>query len=178
MYDDVRGTEKPQAGSDPSVGALTLHQICTMRGRDDVPPTTLLLPFTTHRLVAAVLHVTIHGMTPFILVAALAASVSDSSACHPVDGLDPHTLLSRAAAVTGLTRSSGQVLRTTAFDVVQHPFESDRMYPPYLAEVTTRDIWFDPSSGAERIASRTTVGGYVFDPGTTAGDGLAFVRRR
>jgi hypothetical protein len=132
-----------------------------------------MLPLATHRLVGAGRRFTIDGMPSFMLVAALAAVVSDGNSCQKVAGLDARTILSRAAERTGLTRSSGRVLRISAFDVVQHAFESDRMYPPYLAEVTSRDVWFEPTSGVERNTSRTTVGGYVYSSGTAAGDARA-----
>jgi hypothetical protein len=53
-------------------------------------------------------------------------------------------------------------LKTTAFDVTQHAQESDRMYPPALAEVGSLEDWFDPATGVERLTSHATIGGYDF----------------
>ena len=111
-------------------------------------------------------------MTVIVLVTAIAVALGDTGMCHKVSGADATALLRRAADVTGLPRSSDSVLRVTAFDVKQHGFESDRMYPPALAEVTNLDEWFDPKSGAERVTSRSTIGGYEFS-GSTLGDGRA-----
>lgn len=52
------------------------------------------------------------------------------------------------------------VLEQHAFDVTLHTFESDRMYPPSLAEVARVDAWFDPATGVERQETHGTIGGY------------------
>jgi hypothetical protein len=108
-------------------------------------------------------------MTSLILLAAAAVAFGDTGACQKLSGQDPTALLRRAAETTGLRRTTTSILELTAFDVVQHTFESDRMYPPSLAEVTSMDQWFDPTTGVERVTSRSTIGGYSFDA-TTLGD--------
>lgn len=107
-----------------------------------------------------------------MLIVATAALLGDSAPCQKIVGLDPATLLRRAADRTGLSRSRETVLKTTAFDVTQHAFESDRMYPPALAEVAGLDLWFDPLSGVERTTSHTTIGGYAYS-GESLGDARA-----
>jgi len=102
-------------------------------------------------------------MTPFILIAAMIVASGDSASCGKLSGLDANALLRRAAERTGLPRASGSVLKINAYDVRQHAFESDRMYPPSLAEVARIEEWFDPATGVERIASHSTIGGYEFD---------------
>jgi hypothetical protein len=104
-------------------------------------------------------------MPSTMLIAAVAALLGDSAACQKSTGLDPVDVLRRAAESTGLPRSAGEVLKTTAFDIKQHAFESDRMYPPALAEVSSLDQWFDPMSGVERAAMHSTIGGYEFSTG-------------
>src|SRR5262245_45191892 len=101
-------------------------------------------------------------MTNLILVGALAATLGDSAVCKNVSGLDPRALLERAAINTGLRGVSGAVLEVKAFDVTQHAYESDRMYPPALAEVASLEQWFDLQSGVERITAHSTIGGYEF----------------
>lgn len=110
-------------------------------------------------------------MTPLVLIAALAAALGDTSACRPAPGPDAHTLLSRAVERTGLDSTRG-VLDVHGYDVTDHAYESDRTYPPYLVDVTSIDQWFDPATGAERTASRTTIGGYEF-ASTSLGDARA-----
>ncbi|HEV2180516.1 MAG TPA: hypothetical protein VGR59_09355 [Gemmatimonadaceae bacterium] len=111
-------------------------------------------------------------MSPFLLITAFVAALADTGACRPVSGLDAHALLERAAARVGLDSARRNVLEVRGYDVRRHAFESDRMYPPYLAEVATLDEWLDPASGVERTASQTTIGGYEFGS-TTMGDARA-----
>jgi len=111
-------------------------------------------------------------MTSIILLAAAAIALGDTNSCQKIAGQDAAALLRRAAERTGLLSARGAVLKLTAFDVTQHTFESDRMYPPSLAEVNAQDQWFDPATGAERAVSRSTIGGYAF-ASTTLGDARA-----
>lgn len=115
-------------------------------------------------------------MTPFMLIAALIAS-ADSASCGKLSGLDASALLRHAAERTGLPRSSDSVLKVSAYDVSQHAFESDRMYPPSLAEVGRIEEWFDPATGVERIASHSTIGGYDFDRQTLGDSHASYVVR-
>jgi len=107
-------------------------------------------------------------MTIPILLAALVAASGDSGTCKPVAGLDARALLHRAAERTGLDAARGGVLKLNTFDVTQHTFESDRMYPPSLAEVKSLDEWFDPASGVERTSAHSTIAGYEFPSATIA----------
>ena len=102
-------------------------------------------------------------MTPFLLVVALAVGLGDSASCRPDTARDAAALVRRAAERTGLPTSRDTVLHVTAYDVTSHAFESDRMYPPALAEVASVDEWLDPSTGTQRIASHSTIGGYEAD---------------
>lgn len=111
-------------------------------------------------------------MSPLFLITALVAALADTGSCRPVSGFDAHALLERAAARTGLDSVGRGVLEVRGYDVRQHAFESDRMYPPYMAEVATLDEWLDPASGVERIASHSTIGGYEYSL-TTMGDARA-----
>src|SRR6185437_15782438 len=101
-------------------------------------------------------------MSPFLLITAFVAALADTGACRPVSGVDAHALLERAASRTGLDSAKHNILEVRGYDVRQHAFESDRMYPPYIAEVATLDEWLDPASGVQRTASQTTIGGYEF----------------
>ena len=100
-------------------------------------------------------------MTSIMLMTAIAAMLAEP-ACRSVPGVDAAALLRRAAERTGLPRSGATVLVTVAFDVKSHQFESDRMYPPALAEVAALEHWFDPATGVERVALHTTIGGYEY----------------
>jgi len=64
------------------------------------------------------------------------------------------------------------MLEVRGYDVVQHAYESDRTYPPYITEVQSLDEWLDPASGAQRTTSHSTIGGYEYG-GTTIGDARA-----
>ena len=111
-------------------------------------------------------------MSSFLLITAFVAALADTGTCRPVSGVDAHALLERAAARTGLDSAKRNILEVRGYDVRQHAFESDRMYPPYIAEVATLDEWLDPASGVQRTASQTTIGGYEFGL-TTMGDARA-----
>jgi len=111
-------------------------------------------------------------MTSILIATALAAALTNAGACRPLSGLDAHALLVRAAARTGLDSARRSVLEARGYDVVQHAFESDRTYPPYLSEVGTLDEWLDPATGVQRIASQSTIAGYAFAL-TTMGDARA-----
>jgi hypothetical protein len=117
-------------------------------------------------------------MSSIILAVTVAALLGDSTSCQKVTGIDATTVLRHAAERTGLTSASGKVLHVTAFDVRQHAYESDRVYPPYLTEVRRLDHWFDPASGVERITAHTTIGGYEYSAGTELGDARASYARR
>jgi hypothetical protein len=111
-------------------------------------------------------------MIPIILIAAFAATTARTPGCQPATGIDARALLDRAAVETGLNAAHGSVLKVDAFDVRQHAFESDRMYPPSLVEVTKLERWFDPTTGVARVTSRSTIGGYEFGA-STIGDAAA-----
>jgi hypothetical protein len=111
-------------------------------------------------------------MTTFMLFTAVSALLGASVPCQTTTGLDAAALLHRAADRIGLSRSGGTVLKTVAFDVRSHGYESDRMYPPVLAEVARLDHWFDPEKGVERVTSDATLGGYEFVVGSV-GDSRA-----
>jgi hypothetical protein len=124
-----------------------------------------MLPLTTWCFVSDSVRDSIVCMTSIMLIASVAALLGNAS-CETTIGLDAGALLRRAAERTGFPRSGGTVLKTVAFDVKAHAYESDRMYPPVLAEVARLDHWFDPASGVERVASHATLGGYEFGVGS------------
>ena len=109
-------------------------------------------------------------MTIIRLLASIAVAIGDSNTCHPAPGLDAATILRRAAERVGFPGLANSVLKIAAFDLTQHTFESDRMYPPSLVEVSSLDQWFDPATGVERVTSHSTIGGYEF-AGATIGNG-------
>jgi hypothetical protein len=123
-------------------------------------------PLTTRRYGSVKARDSIAAMTSFMLISAVATLLGGSAPCQKASGLDPSTVLRRAADRTGLPRSSAMILKTVAYDVKAHAYESDRMYPPVLAEVASLDQWFDPASGVERVASHATIGGYEFAVGS------------
>ncbi len=111
-------------------------------------------------------------MTSIFVIAAIAIALGDSASCRPTSGADAGTLLREAAERTGLTRARGEVLDVSAFDVRSHAFESDRTYPPALAEVARVHEWLDPATGAQRVESHSTLGGFEFGQ-TMLGDASA-----
>lgn len=116
-------------------------------------------------------------MTPIMLLAAIAVALGDSNSCQPAPGLDGTTLLHRAAAQIGLSQSTDRIVKISAFDVTRHTFESDRMYPPSLVEVTSLDQWFDPATGAERTTSHSTIAGYEFSAASLGNAHASFAIR-
>lgn len=60
--------------------------------------------------------------------------------------------LGRAWRAAGLDRLSRAVAHITVTDVSQQNFMSDRPYPPFFSFESEREIWFDPSTGAERTS--------------------------
>ena len=100
------------------------------------------------------------------LVLISGALLASADSCQPVARGDGSALLQTAARHIGLASARGKVLRQRGFDVIQHTFESDRTYPPSLAEVKRFDAWFDPATGAERQDTRSTIGGFEFGSST------------
>ncbi|HEY5061328.1 MAG TPA: hypothetical protein VII52_07310 [Gemmatimonadaceae bacterium] len=82
----------------------------------------------------------------------LLAALAWGQQCTPASG-DAPAVLRRAAQVIGLSRAAPKVLHVSATDVVRHDYESDRMYPPFLLQTSRIEEWFDPSTGADRIAT-------------------------
>jgi hypothetical protein len=116
-------------------------------------------------------------MTTITLLAAMAVAMGDTTSCRPAPGLDPTTILRRAADRIGFPGPANSVLKITAFDVKQHIFESDRMYPPSLVEVSSLDQWFDPATGVERVTSHSTIGGYEFAAATLGDSHASYIVR-
>jgi hypothetical protein len=103
----------------------------------------------------------------------LAASTTLSAPCKPATG-DAAAILHRAAEVMGMTRIGDRVLHIDATDIISHDYESDRWYPPYLLQPAPFTEWFDPTTGADRIAGGTTmIGGSQFGAATMLGGRLA-----
>ena len=99
-------------------------------------------------------------MLSLILISGVVLASADS--CRPAVDRNALELLQTAAQRTGLAAARGLVLKQRAFDVTNHAFESDRTYPPSLAEVKSVEAWFDPASGAERQETHATIAGYEF----------------
>jgi hypothetical protein len=114
-------------------------------------------------------------MISIILLSAALAVGADS--CQPASRLDAATLLQAAVRSTGLDRHRSSILKLRVFDVTQHTFESDRTYPPSLAEVKSFDEWFDASTGADRIDSHATIAGYEFGDNTIGAADASYVVR-
>lgn len=66
--------------------------------------------------------------------------------------------LERAVRATGLASLTG-ALRFAATESDVQSYQSDRMYPPFVASSTTAEFTFDPATGAERIRTLVPGGG-------------------
>jgi hypothetical protein len=77
--------------------------------------------------------------------------------CTPASGPGAEWL-DRASRVTGLAALSG-ALRFTAREGDAQFFQSDRMYPPFIAGSATAEFTFDPVSGAELARTLPPGGG-------------------
>lgn len=72
---------------------------------------------------------------------------------------DAAAILARAKAVLRFDRAAQAALHARAMSADVQNFESDRSYPPYFSSMVEEELWFDPQSGLERTASKTTFPG-------------------
>lgn len=101
-----------------------------------------------------------------ILLMATAASAQTAGA--PTTAAQ---VLARARDVMGFGKLSGGVVHLRWITSQEHPYESDRTYAPYLAQMTSGETWFDPESGVERNVSQTMYpGSGPTKPATSIGD--------
>jgi hypothetical protein len=104
---------------------------------------------------------------------AQSAPVSQIGRCTPATASDPRALLRDAGLALGLDRVGRGALHLRMTDAVLEDYQSDRTYPPFLLGFTSRETWYQPSSGVARHASRISFpfSGGDFPPllsGTTA----------
>jgi hypothetical protein len=108
------------------------------------------------------------------MMLSLALTVADSN-CRPArEPLNGPQLVRTALERTGLAAARGRALHVVGYDLHDHAFESDRMYPPSLVDVTDVDHWFDGGSGVERTTSQTSIAGYHFGGATLSSEARAF----
>jgi hypothetical protein len=75
------------------------------------------------------------------------------SGCHADrSGVAAATWLAGAATAIGMTRAGGRVLHVLPATESELADESDRAYPPFMVQVSSRDRWFDPMADVERAA--------------------------
>lgn len=72
----------------------------------------------------------------------------ENERCTAASG-DGAELLARGAKITGIAALQGAV-RFQGTETQAQPFQSDRMYPPFISATTAAEYTFDPVSGAER----------------------------
>ncbi|HEU4629425.1 MAG TPA: hypothetical protein VFS08_06745 [Gemmatimonadaceae bacterium] len=105
-------------------------------------------------------------LAPTAAAAAAAQSSPPAERCTAADG-DARALLTRALQATGMDRAAGRVLHLRAIDVEANDFQSDRTYPPYLATMTSSELWLDAASGVRRAATALTYPGQGPMPAVT-----------
>ncbi|MFL5496002.1 MAG: hypothetical protein ACJ8DC_16580 [Gemmatimonadales bacterium] len=88
---------------------------------------------------------------------AQAPRTSHAPSCTPAERTDPQTVLQDAARALGMTAIHGRVLHFRMTEATLEDYQSDRTYPPFFLAFTTRESWYQPTTGVVRHASR-----YVF----------------
>ncbi len=63
---------------------------------------------------------------------------------------DARAVLGRAGRILGLDSAQAHVLRMHSHEIVQHNFESDRPYRPFLMDVADHVSWLNVTNGVER----------------------------
>lgn len=66
---------------------------------------------------------------------------------------DPQSLINRAIEAVGINRAQDKVLHYNTMEGAEQNYQSDRTYPPFFSAMFSRELWFDPSTIAERSAS-------------------------
>jgi hypothetical protein len=89
--------------------------------------------------------------------------------CQPATG-DARAVLARASQVLGLDSAQGRVLRMHAREIVQHNYESDRPYRPFLTFVTDHVSWLDVTTGIERDSAMFAFGAFGSSMQVVIGD--------
>ncbi len=113
------------------------------------------------------LRISVGSFLPAVLLA-LPASVSaqqpwpgrtrlEAERCTVASGRGAEWL-ERAARATGLGSLTG-ALRFAATESDAQAYQSDRMYPPFIASSIAAEFAFDPATGAERITTLVPGGG-------------------
>lgn len=81
--------------------------------------------------------------------------------------------LRRSEEAVGMTLAAPGVVHFHGVEAQEQNYQSDRTYPPFFSSFVTRDLWFDPRTGVERIASEYTTLGGDFTPPTYVGTAAA-----
>jgi hypothetical protein len=78
------------------------------------------------------------------------ASASAQPQCRPAAPADARILLERSISALGLASVGTGVRSSTVTDVLNMPYQSDRMYPPYLWASRELRLYMDWSRGSQR----------------------------
>jgi hypothetical protein len=92
--------------------------------------------------------------------------------CHPATG-DARVVLAGAGHVLGLDDTQGRVLRMRSREIVEHNYESDRPYRPFLTFVADHVSWLDVATGVERDSSMSEFGAFGSVARVVVGDDRA-----
>lgn len=98
----------------------------------------------------------------FICMCTVAQSQPHDKSVKPTS-TDPKSLINRAIEAVGINRAQDKVLHYYIMEGAEQNYQSDRTYPPFFSAMSSTEIWFDPSTIAERSASTTVFPG--FGPG-------------
>ena len=93
------------------------------------------------------------------------ASTLAAPPCRPAPSSDGRLLIERSISALGLASVGSGVRSSTVTDVLNMPYQSDRMYPPYLWTSGELRLFMDWSRGAQRAERGTVpnVVGFVSD---------------
>jgi hypothetical protein len=74
----------------------------------------------------------------------------EAERCLPAAG-DPRSWLAKADSAVGLPALGNRVLSFQATESNWQFFQSDRMYPPFIGQLSPLRFWYDAASGTERF---------------------------
>src|SRR5579884_786937 len=95
------------------------------------------------------LKTTLRAFTVLLLCCALDSNAPAQTQPTSQDK-DAQALLRRAWDVMGAPRASGKLVHYRSASSLEQDYQSDRMYPPYLAFLQDEEIWFSAETAVER----------------------------
>jgi hypothetical protein len=93
-------------------------------------------------------------LTLFFLATVAAVATAATKGQEASAPTDPAVVLSRTRDAMGFGHAVGVVIQTKWISAEEHPYESDRTYPPFFSMMTQGESWSDPLSGVNRSSAQ------------------------